>query len=159
MKKADLIKQMVADLESRTIWPTDGSLPGASVFKTTSMDLYAVKSGEGTFRIGVWHKSCGGSISYSLYGSNGHKFMCNGYKGEDWCDFELHENDAFRSEPIEGVLYTELIENVDDLAQWPVRLQDETGFRGMIFTTVKPISKEEVLTRRIERLLQIRGVK
>jgi hypothetical protein len=158
-------QELVADLLTRTIWPNVG-LPAASSFNVVPRDLkfiqvYAGYDYDGPESILVRHGGCRGVVTFepdeqdpimSSYSCQGH--ISDGYTYCDWT-WKLADLLRMSQEDLRHHFYTELCEDTEDLRDWPVRLTwIEAGANR--YTALRPCTREEVLTSRVKRLLEIR---
>lgn len=155
----------MSQLSKWTTWPNSGQ-PAASVFLTGHNDLKVIKSyGEQydediKHLIAVRHSGCRGEIRYDPNEQDPimSEYVCCGY-GDDglYCtqSWPLTAIQAMDEIALRSHFYTELIENADDLGEWPIKLCEVTN--GAIrYSTTRPLTKAELLASRARRILEIR---
>jgi hypothetical protein len=166
--KPSEIEALVAELMTRTTWPNVG-LPAASTFFTEPCDLKIIQpyygwDFEGEQKLIVRHRACRGEVKFDLNEQDPimSEYSCDGYlqDGYVYCDWRwrLHVVQQLTLQDVRHHFYTELVEKVEDLNDWPIKLT-EAQTRGLRYSTTRPCTKDEVLRSRVKRLLEIRGVK
>jgi hypothetical protein len=162
------IKAALEDLLQRTIWPNVGQ-PAASTFHAVARDLKIIQpytdwNFEGKPLIAIRHRSCRGEVRFD---ADDHdpimsEYVCTGMstEGYDFCDWHwrLADVQKMNATDIAFHFYTELLEEISDLEQWPLKLC-EVQSGGLRYTTTRPITKGELLEARVKRMFAIRESK
>jgi hypothetical protein len=162
------IKRLVDDLMTRTTWPMVGQ-PAASTFSLAKKDLeiikpYSAEDYKGPKQIAVRHRVCGCKIEYWAHPTDSifSKYYCiraddlgYRYRGCDW-ELEVRDLQRLTLNELQRHCYTELVEDPAELMDWPIKFCEvDTG--KIRYTSTRPLTREELLRKRVERLMQIRS--
>ncbi len=167
MKDAE-IDALVKELMSRTTWYAAG-LPCASTFHVAPKDLKIIQpyfgwDYDGTQLIAVRHRNCRGEVKFDLNEQDPimSEYSCDGLAQDGWtyCDWTWKAVDVAKMShtDLQHHFYTELLEDANDLVDWPIKLC-EIDNGAIRYSSTRPCTKEEILRTRVKRLLTVRGVK
>lgn len=164
MKQQELIAALVKDLMERTSWPANGLPPESSSFQTTHADLRIVADNTknpAPPRLNVCHRWCDTKIHYVYDPAAPEKasFYCASRlcydQGNSFRHWDVDEIQRSQEVSLQRIFYTVLLENPEDLKEWPDRLVDKTDGQK-VFLGIRPTTKEEMCEKRVKRLLEIR---